>query len=137
MSRWILALLLSVAAAGLADDLKKERPQPPVSDQEEVPKEEDESLSVKEYSFNPLQAKKEIRVGNYYLKKGSYRAAALRFREATRWNAGDAEAWLRLGEAAEKQQDGKTIKEAFSKYLELAADAKNAPEIRKKLEKVK
>src|SRR5579883_3319734 len=138
MSGWVLALLLSFATAGLADDLKKERPKPPVSDQEEVPKEEDESLTTpKEYSFNPLQAKKEIRVGNYYLKKGSYRAAALRFREATRWNAGDAEAWLRLGEAAEKQQDGKTIKEAFSKYLELAADAKNAPEIRKKLEKVK
>lgn len=137
MSRWILALLMSVAAAGLADDLKKERPKPPVSDQEEIPKEEDESLSVKEYSFNPLQAQKEVRVGNYYFKKGSYRAAALRFREATKWNAGDSEAWLRLGETAEKQKDDKTVKEAYMKYLELAADAKNAPEIRKKLERIK
>ena len=126
------------AATGLADDLKKERPKPPVSDQEEVPKEEDESLTTsKEYSFNPLQAQKEIRVGNYYFKKGAYRAAAMRFREATKWNMGDAEAWLRLGEAAEKQKDDKTVKEAFSKYLELAADAKDAPEIRKKLEKLK
>jgi len=138
MSRWVLALLLSLAATGLADDLKKERPKPPVSDQEEVPKEEDESLTTsKEYSFNPLQAKKEIRVGDYYFKKGSFRAAALRFREATKWNAGDAEAWLRLGDAAEKQKDDKTVKEAYGKYLELAADAKDAPEIRKKLEKLK
>lgn len=129
---------MALAATGLADDLKKERPKPPVSDQEEVPKEEDESLTTsKEYSFNPLQAQKEIRVGNYYFKKGAYRAAAMRFREATKWNSGDAEAWLRLGEAAEKQKDDKTIKEAFSKYLELAADAKDAPEIRKKLEKLK
>lgn len=137
MARWVLALLLAGMATGLADDLKKQRPQPPVSDQEEVPREEDESLAVKEYSFNPLQAKKEIRVGNYYLKKGSYRAAALRYREATKWNNGDAEAWLLLGEAAEKQKDDKTVKEAFTKYLELAADAKNAPEVRKKLEKLK
>jgi tetratricopeptide (TPR) repeat protein len=138
MSRWVLALLLSFAATGLADDLKKERPKPPVSDQEEVPKEEDESLTTsKEYSFNPLQAKKEIRVGDYYFKKGSFRAAVLRFREATKWNAADSEAWLRLGEAAEKQKDDKTVKEAFAKYLELAADAKEAPEIRKKLEKLK
>ena len=129
---------MAFAATGLADDLKKERPKPPVSDQEEVPKEEDESLTTsKEYSFNPLQAQKEIRVGNYYFKKGAYRAAAMRFREATKWNMGDAEAWLRLGEAAEKQKDDKTVKEAFSKYLELAADAKDAPEIRKKLEKLK
>ena len=137
MSRWVLALLLALAVAGLADDLKTKRPPPPVSDQEEVPKEEDESLSVKEYSFNPLQAQKEIRVGNYYFKKGSYRAAAMRFREATKWNAGDSEAWLRLAEAAEKQKDDKTVKEAYTKYLELTADAKNAAEIRKKLEKLK
>lgn len=138
MSRRVLVLLMVFAATGLADDLKKERPKPPVSDQEEVPKEEDESLTTsKEYSFNPLQAQKEIRVGNYYFKKGAYRAAAMRFREATKWNMGAAEAWLRLGEAAEKQKDDKTVKEAFSKYLELAADAKDAPEIRKKLEKLK
>ncbi len=138
MSRRVLVLLMAFAATGLADDLKKQRPKPPVSDQEEVPKEEDESLTTsKEYSFNPLQAQKEIRVGNYYFKKGAYRAAAMRFREATKWNSGDAEAWLRLGEAAEKQKDNQTLKEAFSKYLELAADAKDAPEIRKKLEKLK
>lgn len=137
MSRWVLALILAGAMTGLADDLKKERPQPPPSTKEEVPPEEDESLSVKEYSFNPLQAQKEVSVGNYYFKKGSYRAAAMRFREATKWNAGDAEAWLRLGEAAEKQKDGKVVREAFAKYLELSPDAKNAAEIRKKLEKLK
>jgi tetratricopeptide (TPR) repeat protein len=137
MSRWVLALLLAGSLSVVADDLKKQRPQPPVSDKEEVPPEEDESLSVKEYSFNPLQAQKEVNVGNYYFKKGSFRAAALRFREATKWNAGDAEAWLRLGDTAEKQKDSKTVKEAYSKYLELSPDAKNAAEIRKKVEKLK
>jgi len=137
MSRWVLALLLAGSLSLVADDLKKQRPQPPVSDKEEVPAEEDESLTVKEYSFNPLQAQKEVGVGNYYFKKGSYRAAALRFREATKWNAGDAEAWLRLGDAAEKQKDSKTVKEAYSKYLELSPDAKNSAEIRKKIEKLK
>lgn len=137
MSRWFLALLLAGAAMGSADDLKKHRPQPPASTQEEVPPEEDESIATQQYSFNPLQAEKEVRVGNYYFKKGSYRAASMRFREATKWNNGYAEAWLRLGESAEKQKDPKTAKEAFNKYLELSPDAKNAAEIRKKLEKLK
>src|SRR5689334_19623960 len=138
MSRRVLVLLMALAATGVADDLKKERPKAPVSDQEEVPKEEDEALTTsKEYSFNPLQAQKEVRVGNYYFKKGAYRAAAMRFREATKWNSGDAEAWLRLAETAEKQKDDKTVKEAYTKYLELASDGKNAAEIRKKLEKLK
>jgi tetratricopeptide (TPR) repeat protein len=140
MSRWVLALLaLSVFGprGALADDLKKERPKDATITKEEVPKEEDENLSAKEYSFNPLQAEKEVRVGEYYFKKGSYRAAALRFREATKWNQGYGEAWLRLGETAEKQKDTKTAKEAYAKYLEVAPDAKDAAEIRKKLEKMK
>ena len=140
MSRWVLALLaLSVFGprSALADDLKKERPKDATITKEEVPKEEDENLSAKEYSFNPLQAEKEVRVGEYYFKKGSYRAAALRFREATKWNQGYGEAWLRLGETAEKQKDTKTAKEAYAKYLEVAPDAKDAAEIRKKLEKMK
>jgi tetratricopeptide (TPR) repeat protein len=141
MSRWVLALLALSAALGprsaLADDLKKERSKDTTITKEEVPKEEDENLSTKEYSFNPLQAEKEVRVGEYYFKKGSYRAAALRFREATKWNQGYGEAWLRLGETAEKQRDTKTAKEAYAKYLEVAPDAKDAAEIRKKLEKMK
>lgn len=137
MSRWVLALLLAAAALGFADDLKKQRPQPPTSTKEEVPPEEDESLTVKQYSFNPLQAQKELNVGLYYFHKGSYRGAALRFREATKWNPGFAEAWLRLGETAEKQKDSQVIKEAYTKYLELEPDARNAGEIRKKLKKLK
>ena len=141
MSRWVLALLALSAALGrrgaLADDLKKERAKDTTITKEEVPKEEDENLSAREYSFNPLQAEKEVRVGEYYFKKGSFRAAALRFREATKWNQGYGEAWLRLGETAEKQKDTKTAKEAYAKYLEVAPDAKDAAEIRKKLEKLK
>lgn len=98
------------------------------------PPEEDETLAVKEYSFNPLQAEKELRVGNFYFKKGSYRAAALRFREATRWNPRFAEAWLRLGEAQEKLGDAKAAREAYEKFLELAPRHKRADEVRRKLE---
>jgi len=140
MSRWFLVLpLLASAASLLADDLKKERPQPPPSTKEETLKEEDETLATtnEEYSFNPLQAEKDVRVGNYYFKKGSYRAAALRFRRATKWNDGYAEAWLRLGEAEEKQKDNQAAREAYAKYLELSPDAKNASDIRKKMEKLK
>lgn len=104
---------------------------------EQAPPEEDESIAVKEYSFNPLQAEKEIQVGNYYIKKGSYGAAALRFREATKWNSNSAEAYLRLAEAEEKRKDFKAAREAFTKYLQLAPTARNAGEVRKKLSKMR
>lgn len=100
---------------------------------EEPPEEDSTLVAPKEYVFNPLQAEKELKTGNFYAKKGNFKAAAVRFREATRWNPGLAEAWLRLGESLEKRKDMKGAKEAFAKYLELAPDAKNAAVIKKKL----
>lgn len=97
------------------------------------PPEEDEELIEKEYSFNPLQASKEMRIGNFYLRKGSYRAAALRFLEATKWDPNLAQAFLRLGEAREKLKDDKGAKEAYEKFLELAPDAREAAAVRRKI----
>lgn len=97
------------------------------------PPEEDESLKEREYSFNPLQAQKEFNVGNFYFKKGSYKAAAMRYEEAVKWNPGYAEAYLRLGEAREKLGQKREAIEAYKAFLEYAPDHKRAGEIRKKL----
>jgi len=121
--------------------LKKERNKPPekTSDKEEVPPEEDASLSTESYSFNPLQAKKDVGVGDEYAKKHNFRAAAGRYRSATKWDDGNQEAWLKLGEAEEKLKDPDAARQAYSKYLELATnskDSKTAAEIRKRVEKL-
>jgi tetratricopeptide (TPR) repeat protein len=101
---------------------------------EQAPPEEDEAITPpKEYSFNPLQAEKELRIGNYYFKKGSYKAAANRFRESVKWNAGFAEAYLRLGDAEVKLRDSKTAREAYTKFVELAPDDKRAQALKKKV----
>ena len=100
---------------------------------EQEPPEEDENLAAKEYSFNPLEAEKDVKVGNYYFKKGNYKAAVNRFREATLWNPTFAEAFLRLGESEEKMKDKPAAQQAYAKYLELAPDTKEAEVVKKKL----
>jgi tetratricopeptide (TPR) repeat protein len=146
-----LALILVGLASALAQDtqpqqqappsgvgeLQKQRPPQKTSDKEAAPPEEDASIGATTYSFNPLQAKKDIEIGNEYAKKHSYRAAANRFLSATKYNDGDAEAWLRLGEMDEKLRDKSGAHEAYAKYLEIASDAKNAAEIKKRLDKLK
>jgi tetratricopeptide (TPR) repeat protein len=143
MSRPVAALVLLAMLPLLAQEgpqLKKRgepTATPQAVDKDGLPPEEDKSIAVPVYGFNPLQAQKEIRTGNYYFKKGSYRAAAGRFEEATKWNSEEPEAWLRLGEAQEKLKDHKAAKAAYTKYVQLAGDSKIADEIRKKLEKMK
>jgi tetratricopeptide (TPR) repeat protein len=115
----------------------RQRPKPPSTGKEEIPPEEDKALSNEEFSFNPLEAQKWVEIGNQYFKKGKFRAAEGRYRGATKWNEGYGEAWLRLGEVEEKLKDPQAAKEAYSKYLEVAPDAKNSAQVRKKLEKLK
>ncbi len=131
MSRVLIPAFLLALCAGAGYSQKPEE-KPPASQPAEPP-EEDESRVAKEYGFNPLQAAKEVSVGKQYYKKGSYRAAILRFEEALKWNPNDAEAWLRLGYAREKMKDKKGAREAFQKYVELGSDTKEIEEIKKKL----
>jgi tetratricopeptide (TPR) repeat protein len=144
MSRWIPGLLL----AGLTPLVAQEQTTPPKPQLEErippktsgkqaVPAEEDRSFLKEEHSFNPLQSQKSIEVGDHYLRNGKYQGAANRYLDATMWNEGNAEAWLKLGKAEEKLKDTKAAKDAFTKYLEVAPDSKDAPLIRKKLERLK
>jgi tetratricopeptide (TPR) repeat protein len=90
-------------------------------EKEQAPPEEDETRQpVKEYAFNPLQAQRELRVGNFYFRQGKYKAAANRFSEAVKWNPALAEGYFRLGQAEEKLRDQKAAREAYAKFVQLA-----------------
>ena len=132
-------LLLAVGLAqqsGTPPKLKRPDGTPPASTNEQVPAEEDEQLKPKEYAFNPIQAAKEVRTGDYYMKRGKYKAAVARYQEATRWNDQMAEAYRKLGEAEEKQDEPKLAREAYQHFLERDPDSKQAAEVRKRLQKL-
>jgi len=122
LGKWAAAVLLVTFSCVRAQEQRP--PEPP---------EEDEAYAEKQYSFNPIQAEKELKVGNFYFKKRSYQAAAARFREATRWNENYAEAYLRLGETLEKWKGLKAAVEAYAKYLKLEPEGKDAKEVRRRL----
>jgi len=106
--------------------------QPP---DEGAPPEEDESLKPRIYAFNPLEAERSIKVGNFYMHQATargYRAAAMRFEEATKFNPNSAEAFLRLGEAEEKLKNKDKAKVAFERASRIDPDSKIGKEAGKK-----
>ncbi|MGH9632419.1 MAG: tetratricopeptide repeat protein [Bryobacteraceae bacterium] len=129
MTRLLLFVLMTLNSP-IA--FSEEKPRPVVVQE---PPEEDQSMVEQEYAFNPLQAEKEIKVGKFYFRKGSYKAAARRFEEALKWNPSFAEAYMLLGDAQLKLKNKEAAKEAYKKFLELEPEHKDADDIRKKLEK--
>ncbi len=136
MTRAFLAacFLSGTLAAQQPPPDSKKKPPPPTK-QEDDPPEEDATLKPREFSFNPLAANKAILAGNYYFKKGNYAAARGRYDDATKYNPGSAEAYLKLGEAFEKLHDKRQARVAYEKYIEVAQDPKATDGIKKKIEK--
>jgi Tfp pilus assembly protein PilF len=112
---------------------QKQPPAPPV---EQEPPEEDPDLKPTEYTFNPLEATRNITAGNFYFKKGNYRAASRRYLEATKWDPTSAAAQLKLAEASERMRDNAAAREAYEKYLTLASDPKDIDAAKKRLAKL-
>ena len=107
-------------------------PSPPAL-QEQEPPEEDPDLKPKEYTFNPLEASRNITAGNFYFKKANYRAASRRYLEATKWDPNSTEALLKLGESYEKMRDSASARETYEKYLAIAADPKDVEAVKKRI----
>lgn len=137
MVRVILAACLAMCALAAQQQPPPQKKNPPVAKPEEVePPEEDESLIPEQCVLNPLEASRNVTAGNFYYKKGNFRAAANRYKRAVCWDPSSAEAFLKLGEADERMKDRDGARDAYEKYLALAPDAKNAAEIKKKLAKI-
>ncbi|HEX4230075.1 MAG TPA: tetratricopeptide repeat protein [Bryobacteraceae bacterium] len=103
---------------------------------QDLPPEEDEDVAPKTYSFNPIQSEHEMRVGNFYMRKGKYRAAASRYVEATKWDPNSAEAFYHLGEAEQKLENLANARSAFKKVVQISPDSKEGKEAKRRLEKI-
>lgn len=134
MRRTLVTIVFALSAAyNVGAQTARKPPEPAPAQQAEPPEEDLSPSEQKVYVLNPLQAAKELKIGAFYMKKSSFKAAARRFEEATKWDPNSAEAFLRLGEAQSKLGNEKAAKDAWEQFLKLEPDSKHAPEIRKKL----
>src|ERR1700741_5420017 len=88
-------------------------------------------------AWDPLQAEKDIEVGQYYMRKGDVDAAIDRCQDATLAKPGYAIPFRYLGEAQEKKGLKKQALASYSRYLELYPHAEDGEKIRKKIDKLR
>jgi tetratricopeptide (TPR) repeat protein len=101
--------------------------------EEAIPPEEDESVAPEKFALDPLESDRNVKVGNYYWRKGNYRAALGRYERATKFNPNSAEAFFKIGEAEEKLKNKDAARLAFQRVIQVAPDSKLAQEAKKKL----
>jgi tetratricopeptide (TPR) repeat protein len=93
--------------------------------------------SVQEFHpWNPMKASKDVEVGNFYFKRGNYKAALDRYKEALYYKENDAVATYRLAVCQEKVGDKDEARKNFEQYLKILPEGPYAKDARASLEKL-
>jgi tetratricopeptide (TPR) repeat protein len=86
--------------------------------------------------YDPHRAMKDLEVGNFYLKRGNYRAALERFNDALKYKPNDAQAIYGLAFTQEKLDLLEGSRKNYSKYLELLPQGPKAKDCEDGLKRV-
>lgn len=97
------------------------------------PPEEDQSVAPEKFVFDPLEAKRNVQIGDFYWRKGDYIGAKNRYLRAIKFNPNSAEAYYKLGKAEDKLHNTAAAKAALKKAIQIAPDSKIAREAKKQL----
>jgi tetratricopeptide (TPR) repeat protein len=89
------------------------------------------------HEWNPLRAMKDVEIGDFYYKRGSYKAALNRYREALLFKPRDAVATFKLAQTLEKTKELDEARTQYERYLAILKDGPSAGEAKKALERLK
>lgn len=89
------------------------------------------------HPWDPHKAAKDVEVGDFYFKRGNYRAAEDRYREALLYKQNDAMATFRLAESLEKLDRSAEAREEYESYLKILPFGPEAGAAKKALERLK
>ena len=96
-----------------------------------------ETTDVQEFHpWNPLKAKKDIEVGDFYFKRKNYKAAHERFEEALYYKDGDVIAISRLAICQEKLGNKAEAKKYYEQYLKILPEGPFAKDAHASLDRL-
>ena len=136
LSMLLPALLFIPVAAGLAAPAlgAQARPtRPALIRDTDTAEGKNETEAAKEKPFNPLEAERNFRVGEFYAKRKNYSAAIQRYLDAIQFQPNLVKAHLALGSAYEKSGDLDKAKAVYRSFIEKHPGASDVPEFQSKL----
>lgn len=86
--------------------------------------------------WDPHKAMKNVEVGDFYFKRGNYRAAESRYREALKWKSNDANATYKLAQSLEKLKDFSEAKKYYESYLKILPSGELADQSKEAVERL-
>jgi tetratricopeptide (TPR) repeat protein len=136
-----MAKLLSWTLAGILAVLLPAAPQsrsqkPALIRDTDKAEGKDEEEAAKEKPFNPLEADRCLKVGDYYFKRKNYDAAIQRYMEALEYQPNRFDAYEALGRAYEKQGAREKALRVYQDFLQKYPESPRAKEFKEKADRL-
>src|SRR5271156_2266921 len=120
------------------DDDAKAHPQSPAAMAEADAEILGGSSGISEFhTWDPHRAAKSIEVGDFYFKRGNYRGAEERYREALRYKDNDAVATIKLAASLEKLGILDDARLEYESYLKILPHGPEAGQAQKAIDRLK
>lgn len=84
-------------------------------------------------AYNPMLAAHDVKVGEFYMRRGDTDGAIARFKDALLYKPHYAEPCLLLGRAYEKKNDPATAIHYYQQYLKILPNASESRKVRKRI----
>jgi len=81
---------------------------------------------------DPVQAKKNLEVGDFYFRKKNFKAAAERYRDAVRYGPKSSKSYSKLVRALEKLEAFLEAAEACNEFIQQNPESNKVPEFQRK-----
>jgi len=92
-----------------------------------------EEEATKEKTYNPMEAEKSVKIGDFYFKKKNYTAAIQRYVEALEYHPTFSVAYENLGKAYEKSNNYQKALEVYRDYVEKNPSSGKVPEFQSRI----
>ena len=96
----------------------------------------DEPDVEKEKVYNPMEAERIVKIGDFYYKRKNYAAAIQRYIEALQYQPNRVEAYEALGRTYEKTGDTTKAVEIYKDFVSKNPDSPKTPEFKSKIAKI-
>ncbi len=125
----LVAILPMYTRAGFPQQVPAKKPPALVRDTD-VAEGKNEAEAVLKKEYNPALAEQNLKIGNFYFKKGNYDAAIQRFQDAIEYQPSLVAAYDSLGRAYEKKGDKTRALAVYKDFLTKYPDSSKATDFK-------
>jgi tetratricopeptide (TPR) repeat protein len=128
MRSLLVIFVLLILSALLPGQERRSGRKPILIREDQMEKEVEEEI----FTHNPEQAKKNLDVGDFYLKKKNFKAAESRYRRAIKYNTEWPKAYEKLIELFERQGDFDSAIEVCYEFVDANPSSKKVEDFEKR-----